>query len=68
MFKKSNLTDEQRLVAYKLIAYVEKAAGLISLILGADLLINGGELSGQCDFAEHLMVADQHKNPDNPIE
>lgn len=68
MFKKSNLTNEQRLVTYKLIAYVEKAAGLIALILGADLLINGGKLSGQCDFAEYLMAADQHKNPDNPIE
>lgn len=68
MFKNSNLSNEQRLVIYRLIANVQKAAGFIVLAIGANLLINGSELSGQCDFADHLMNADQHKNSADPTK
>lgn len=68
MFKKSNLSNEQRLVMYNFIAYAQKAAGLIAIVIGANLLMNGSELSGQCDFAERLMAADQHKGSSNPTE
>lgn len=68
MFKKSNLSNEQRLVMYNFIAYVQKAAGLIVIAIGANLLMNGSELSGQCDFAECLMTADQHENSSKPTE
>ena len=68
MFKNSKLSNEQRLVMYNLIAYAQKAAGLIAIVIGANLLMNGSELSGQCDFAEQLMSADQDKGPDAPAK